>query len=136
MDLLNQFQGFIGSIGFGFFFYLFFHPIERIFKQSSLFIRGIIVPLVFCSATYFYFLFLVKYTYGILNIFYPLSILIGALFYHLFYFEYFDLFYNNLIIKVSTYIKLKSKKLFDIIMKKLKRRKGNGKFRKSKKQNV
>lgn len=135
MSLLNQFQGFIGSIGFGFFFYMFFHPLERIVKKSSLLIKGLIVLSFFLLGTYLYFLFLVKYTYGIMNVFYPLSILIGVLFYHMFYFEKFDDFYIRIINKLSLYIKLKSKKLFVIMNKKLTGRKKHGKFSKSKKQN-
>ena len=135
MNLLNQFQGFIGSIGFGFFFYMFFHPLERSLKKTSLLIKGLIILSSFLLGTYLYFLFLVNYTYGIMNVFYPLSVLLGVLFYHIFYFEKFDDVYIRIINKLSLYIKLKTEKLFVIINKKLARRKRHGKFSKSKKQN-
>lgn len=135
MELLNQFQGFIGSIGFGFFFYMFFHPINNFLNQCNLFVKVVIFLSIFLFLSYLYFLFLVKYTFGIFNIFYPLSILIGVLTYYLFYYESFDRCYFVLISKISSSIKLKRKQLFDIINKKLERRRDNGKISKNKKQN-
>lgn len=137
MDLLNQFQGFIGSIGFGFSFYMVFHPYLKIINRTTIFIKICAIPLFFLIGTYLYFKFLVKYTYGILNIFYPLSIFIGVMFYHLFYYENFEGLYISLIEKISSSIKLKIHKFFDIINKKFKRRKRKDvKCSKSKKQNT
>ena len=58
-----------------------------------------------------------------MNIFYPLSILIGVCFYHIFYFMPFDDFYLRTMAKVRDLIKLKRKKLFAIINKKVKEKK-------------
>lgn len=123
MELLNQFQGFLGSLGIGFFFYMIFHPIYRIFQKASFFIKFPAFLIVFIGGTIFYFMFLIKYNYGIMNIFYPLSILIGVCFYHIFYFMPFDDFYLRTMAKVRDLIKLKRKKLFAIINKKVKEKK-------------
>lgn len=133
MELLNQFQGFIGSVGFGFFFFLFIHPINVVFKKTTPFIKTIIFVFFFLIGTYSYFLFLVKFTFGIMNIFYPLSLVIGSLFYYYFYYEKFNGFYNRIFGCLTSMIKLKYKKLFDIIIKKLKGERKNGKLGKNKK---
>lgn len=134
MELLNQFQGFIGSIGFGFFFNMFFHLIYKIIKKQIIFIKFPICLSIFLFGTYKYYLFLINYTYGIMNIFYPLSIFIGFVFYQFFYYPKFNMFYNRLIMKTQTLIKLKYNKWFDIIMKKKERNK-DVKAIKSEKQN-
>ena len=77
MELINQFQGFIGSIGFGFFFFMIFHPIYKMVKNATFFIKIPSFLITFMLSAYLYFLFLVKYTFGIMSIFYPLSIFIG-----------------------------------------------------------
>ena len=115
MGLLSQFQGFLGTIGFGFFFYMAFHLIYKIVKKSSFFIKIPLFLIMFIGTTILYFSFLVKYTYGIFNIFYPLSFIIGILFYHYFYFIKFDDFYVKLRLKLDKLIKLKVEKLFAII---------------------
>ena len=100
MDLLQQFQGFIGSIGFGFFFLMFFLAVYRFLNKINIFIKGPIFVLVFLLGTYLYFLFLVSYVYGIFNVFYPLSLLIGGMFYYLFFYDDFNKYYYYLIKKV------------------------------------
>lgn len=132
MELLNQFQGFLGSIGFGFFFYLAFHLIYKIVKNHSFFIKFPVFLIIFLFNTYLYFNFLVRYTFGIMNIFYPLSIFLGVLFYNTFYFNDFNKFYNYKINKMQKLIKLKKDKWFAIISKK-KRRKEHVKNIESKK---
>ena len=133
MELLNQFQGFIGSIGFGFFFYMFFHFNFRIYQKTSKFIKIPVFLIIFLGWTVLYFLFLIKYTYGIMNIFYPLSIFIGISFYHVFYFIKFDELYIKLSYKIDKLIKLKIAKVFDIINSKKKEKETNVKITKSKK---
>ena len=118
MELINQFQGFLGTIGFGFFFYMLFHCIYKIVKNSSFFIKFPAFLTMFILSTILYYYFLVKHTFGIFNIFYPLSFLIGILFYHYFYFIKFDDFYEKIRLKMDKLIKLKVKKLFAIIDKK------------------
>jgi hypothetical protein len=132
MELLNQFQGFIGSIGFGFFFYMTFHPIYRALYQSNILIKTPIFIAIFLIFTYSYYLFLSNYVYGILNIFYPLSIVLGIAIYHMFYFSHFNKLYRKVFEKIEKLIKLKLKKWFDIISKK-KKEKQNGKISKNKK---
>ena len=127
MSLLQQFQGFIGSIGFGFFFFMCFHFIYRIFDQITIFIKGVIFLFTFLSGTYLYFMFLVEYVYGIVNVFYPLSIFIGVLFYYLFYYDDFNNYYRYLIKKV----RLKRDRLVDIIKQEMRKRYvKNGKIQK------
>ena len=133
MELLNQFQGFIGSIGFGFFFYMFFHFYFRMYQKTSKFVKIPLFLIIFLGWTVLYFLFLIKYTYGIMNIFYPLSILIGISFYHVFYFIKFDELYFKLSYKIDKLIKLKITKVFDIINSKKKEKETNVKITKSKK---
>lgn len=133
MELLKQFQGFIGSILFGFFFYMLFHAVYRCLQKTSFLIKFPAFLITFLGGTFLYFIFLVKYNYGIMNIFYPLSILIGTCLYHLFYFIPFDSYYLYKIEKVKKLFKLKTKLVFDIISKKMKEKK-NVKITKSKKQ--
>lgn len=135
MELLNQFQGFIGSIGFGFFFFLFYHPLFLFFDKVSVFIKVPINIIIFIGTTYLYFLFLINFTYGILNIFYPFCIVTGLILYRLFYYYYFNNFYLAIFAKISKSIKLKTKKLFDIIKSSKRRKKKDGKWIKNKKQN-
>ena len=132
MELINQFQGFIGTIGFGFFFYMAFHLVYKIVKNSSFFIKIPAFLIMFIFTTLLYYYFLVKYTFGIFNIFYPLSFFIGILFYHYFYFLKFDDFYYKTRLKWDKLIKLKLKKLFAIMDKK-KEGKKNVKIRETKK---
>ena len=127
MSLLQQFQGFIGSIGFGFFFFMCFHFIYRIFEETNLFIKGVIYLITFLSGTYLYFLFLVEFVYGKVNVFYPLSIFIGGMFYYLFYFDSFNKYYYYLIKKA----RLKRDKVVDIIKQEMRKRYvENGKIQK------
>ena len=127
MSLLQQFQGFIGSIGFGFFFFMCFHLIYRIFEATNLFIKGVIYLITFLSGTYLYFLFLVEFVYGKVNVFYPLSIFIGSMFYYLFYFDSFNKYYYHLIKKA----RLKRDKVVDIIKQEMRKRYvENGKIQK------
>ncbi len=123
MELFKQFQGFIGSLGFGFFFYMFIHFIYRVFQKSSNFIKIPSFLITFLIWTLLYFSFLVKFNNGIMNIFYPLSLLIGICFYHRFYFIDFDEYYLYKIEIIEKYFKLKRKMLFAIINKKIKERK-------------
>lgn len=120
MELLNQFQGFIGSIGFGFFFIMFFHFVFCMTKRFNIFLKFIIDIGVFLLFTYLYFLFLLKYTYGILNIFYPLSILIGILFYYMFYYPKFNKFYIDQLSILRKVIQLNYQRTIGIISKKIK----------------
>lgn len=135
MELINQFQGFIGSIGFGFFFFMIFHPIYKMFKNATFFIKIPSFLITFMLSAYLYFLFLVKYTFGIMSIFYPLSIFIGICFYYCFYFESFNCLYDKTLLKIQKVIKLKIEKRFDIIINKIGRKKKYVKTSESKKQN-
>ena len=132
MELIKQFQGFVGSIGFGFFFYMSFHFVYRLTNDKTIFIKGLIYLFCFLFVTYLYYLFLSNYVYGILNIFYPLSIIVGVLFYHFFFFQTFNNYYLYSVEKYKRLIKLKKKKLFDIIIYR-KKRDRNGKIGKNKK---
>ena len=135
MEMINQFQGFIGSIGFGFFFFMIFHPIYKLFKKATFFIKIPSFLIIFILSSYLYFLFLVKYTFGIMSIFYPLSIFIGICFYYCFYFESFNCLYDKTLLKIQKVIKLKIEKRFDIIINKIGRKKKYVKTSESKKQN-
>ena len=135
MELINQFQGFIGSIGFGFFFFMIFHPIYKMVKNATFFIKIPSFLITFMLSAYLYFLFLVKYTFGIMSIFYPLSIFIGICFYYCFYFESFNCLYDKTLLKIQKVIKLKIEKRFDIIINKIGRKKKYVKTSESKKQN-
>lgn len=127
MELINQFQGFLGSIAFGFFFTMLFQFVWNLIKKTSFFIKILIVPTCFIGTTILYFFFLVKYVYGIMNIFYPLAIFIGILFYYFFYYRDFAKYYSY----IGNRIELKRKKGIDIIKKEM--RKQYGKLFKSKK---
>lgn len=86
MNLLQQFQGVLGSLLLGGLFYFFFELLKIGFNHKYLkLIWYIVQPVYFLSAAYIYYLFLCFFTYGIYNFFFTISLFGGIIIYHLFY---------------------------------------------------
>ncbi len=86
MDLLQQFQGVLGSLLLGGLFYFFFHLLNLLLDHRGIrFFWYLLQPVYFFSCTIAYYLFLCTFTYGIYNFFFTLSLLAGFLLYFFFY---------------------------------------------------
>lgn len=129
MTLFEQFQVFLGSIFLGMLFlsiWSFFNTLFYKYKKSL--IRLPFEILLFTALAFIYHQFLVVVCNGILNIFYPLALFIGALVYQKFYAKIINGFNSRLIMKIKKVIKNLLKKLKSIynnikVKFKIKRRK-------------
>ncbi len=86
MDLLQQFQGVLGSLLLGGLFYFGLSIINILLKHRFLIILWyILLPLYFATCTISYYVFMCYFTYGIYNFFFTFSLLGGMLIYHILY---------------------------------------------------
>ena len=77
MDLLNQIQVSIYSLFFGAIFLFFFSFINRLFFKLTI-LKNLMIIFYFLIMTIIYFYLLVILNNGVLRIYYPLFILLGA----------------------------------------------------------
>jgi hypothetical protein len=113
MNLINQFQGVIGSFFIGFFSLMVIHPVTYIWKRIIV-INFILILISSLILTISYYLFLTHFTYGIFNIFFIISLFGGMIIYFVFYSYHFNLIYQN----IDRLIKLKKQRKVAIIKKK------------------
>lgn len=86
MDLLQQFQGVLGSLLLGGLFYFFFHLLNLLLNHRWIRIFWYLLqPVYFFLCTIGYYEFLCYFTYGIYNLFFTLSLLTGMILYYFFY---------------------------------------------------
>lgn len=86
MDLLQQFQGVLGSLLLGGLFYFGLSVINILLKHRFLIVLWyILLPLYFAIFTISYYVFMCYFTYGIYNFFFTFSLLGGMLIYHILY---------------------------------------------------
>ena len=86
MDLLQQFQGVLGSLLLGGLFYFGLSIINILLKHRFLIVLWyILLPLYFITCTISYYVFMCYFTYGIYNFFFTFSLLGGMLIYHILY---------------------------------------------------
>ena len=139
MPLLSQFQTFIGSFFLGSFFLFTWTLFNRIFySQKLFFIRIPFEILLFLLFSKTYYVFLCEYGYGLFNIFYILSLLLGMYFYYRFYAYSFELFFEKVAISLKRIIiipfELKIKIFRDKFKNRRKQRKHDKKIIKKHKQ--
>ena len=125
MNIGQQFQVFLGSIVLGMLFLCLWSLFNAFFyKLKKSIVRLPFETLLFIALAYLYHLFLVAVCDGVLNIFYPLAILIGCIIYQKFYSPRITPVFNRLVNKFLNLIKSlynKVKKIYNKI--KPKRRK-------------
>lgn len=128
MDISQQFQVFLGSIVLGMLFLCLWSLFNAFFyKLKKSIIRLPFETLLFILLAYLYHLFLVAICDGILNIFYPLALLIGCFIYQKFYSPRITPYFNKLVKVISKFIKSlynKAKRFYN--KTKSKRRKKHG----------
>lgn len=110
MDIGQQFQVFLGSIVLGMLFLCLWSLFNAFFyKLKKNIIRLPFETILFISLAYLYHLFLVAICDGVLNVFYPLAILIGCIIYQKFYSPritpYFNKFVNKLLNSIKSLYK-------------------------------
>ena len=128
MDLLQQFQGVIGSLILGGLFCFIFLLFNALLSHRFIKVLWILIqPILFLSFTFLYHVFLCEFTYGIYNIFFTLSLIVGIVIYLLVYHPWIKKRLN----KISNYIEAKilifEKKITCIIKKLFLKRKKNKK---------
>lgn len=136
MTLLVQIQVAIFSFFFGAIFLLFFGFINRLFFKIT-FVKNILIIAYFLLMSIIYFYLLVLLNDGILRIYYPLFIILGAFMYQKFYAPYFLRFYEKIVLLFNKYlinpIRLKINKRKSILKLKKEKRKKHGKRKKKEK---
>ncbi len=134
MDLLNQIQVSIYSLFFGAIFLFFFSFINRLFFKLTI-LKNLMIIFYFLIMTIIYFYLLVILNNGVLRIYYPLFILLGAFLYQKFYAPYVLRFFEKIVSKLNKIfirpIYLKISKIKSILKNKKEKRK-NGKRKKEK----
>ena len=103
MSIEVQIQLIIISILFGFIFMIFYSLINEFFYTSKL--RIIFEFPLFIISTIIYFMLIYKINGGLLNIYYPLFIIIGVLIYIYYYSNYFLSIYTKLHKKLIFFLK-------------------------------
>lgn len=129
MELLQQFQSIIGSIFLGSIFLFCWTLFNRVFYSKKLIIIRIPFEiLLFCLFSYLYYIFICNYSYGIFNIFYIPSLLLGAYLYYRFYAYHFECLFEKTASSINKHlflpIKLKINKLYDKLKKRRKQNRG------------
>lgn len=124
MNLLQQFQGVLGSLLLGGLFYFGLTLINVFLKHRFLYwIYYIFTPLYFFVCVILYYLFLCYFTYGIYNFFFTISLFLGMIIYHILYLPGI----NKLLLPVKNKIDIKMKKIKVKKFHKKKKRKKNKK---------
>ena len=106
MSIGQQFQVFLGSIVLGMLFlclWSLFNAFFYKFKRNIL--RLPFETILFISLAYIYHLFLVAVCDGILNVFYPLALLIGCFIYQKFYSPRITPYFNKIANRFFNFIK-------------------------------
>lgn len=118
MGLLNQFQGVFGSILLGGLFFFCYDLLKSIFKHHYFIWLWIIIQLIFFfTSAYLYYLFMCFFTYGVYNIFFTLSFLLGLILYHVFYASKLNFIYDKIFKKIDSFIIKKQKQIKNLINK-------------------
>ena len=131
MDLLQQFQGVLGSLVLGGLLLFFFHIFQALLKHKYLLVFWYIFQIVyFLGFAIGYYVFLCEYTYGIYNFFFTLSLITGSALYIFFYSEGVKRILKPIIEKIDKSIILKE----DKIKKKIKERKNKVQEKRKKKK--
>ena len=106
MNLNQQFQVFLGSIVLGMLFLCLWSLFNAFFyKLKKSIVRLPFETILFLGFAYLYHLFLVAICDGILNVFYPLALLIGATIYQKFYSPKITPYFNKLVYRLSNFRK-------------------------------
>lgn len=129
MTLFTQIQVFIGSLVMSMIYLFFYSVYNRLFyRWQGKIIRYLLDIIFFSTCAYFYFLFLVDYAKGQLNLHYLLAGLLGLFFYQKFYAKWINLWLEKkmkwLDIKIGQPLSRTISK-FHAIMKKKKRGKAH-----------
>ena len=135
MSLLQQFQSIIGSIFFGSTFLFTWTLFNRVFYSKKVIIIRIPMEiLLFCFFSYLYYVFISSFSYGIFNIFYIPSLILGGYLYYKFYAYHFECFFESAASSINkniiTPFKLKLKKVYDKLKKRRKQRNDKKTFKK------
>ena len=135
MSLLQQFQSIIGSIFFGSTFLFTWTLFNRVFYSKKVIIIRIPMEiLLFCFFSYLYYVFISNFSYGIFNIFYIPSLILGGYLYYKFYAYHFECFFESSASSINkniiTPFKLKLKKVYDKLKKRRKQRNDKKTFKK------
>ncbi len=129
MNLLQQFQGVLGSLLLGGLFYFGLSLINAFFKHRFLYwVYYILTPIYFLICVILYYLFLCYFTYGIYNFFFTISLFLGMIIYHILYLPG----VNKLLLPIKNKIDNKMKKIKFKKFHKKKRQKKNKKARQQK----
>lgn len=135
MTLKTQFQVFLGSIVLGMLFLFLWSLFNAIFiKYKKSIIRLPFETLFFIGVAIIYYVFLIKICEGVLNIFYPLALFVGAGIYQKFYAPRINPYLDLFIKKCKKFIKELSKPfrvLYNKIKVKTKRRKRKNEIKKT-----
>lgn len=119
MELLQQFQGVLGSLLLGGCFCFGFTFFKTFLNHKYLKIIWIPFQICYCLlAAYLYYLFLCVFTYGIYNFFFTLSLILGMIIYVKFYYPKLNVLFAPINEKIE-------KKLKKIKVIKIKRKKKN-----------
>ena len=106
MNLLQQFQGIIGSLILGGLFCFIYLCLKSLLNHKYLIVLWMILqPLYFLLVMSLYHIFLCEFTFGIYNIFFTLSLVVGVCLYLYFYHSKIKI----LLLKVEKKIDLKIK---------------------------
>lgn len=112
MSLKQQFQVFLGSIVLGMLFLCIWSLFNACFyRLKRNLLRLPLETLLFCGLAFIYYRFLVIITSGVLNIFYPLALFLGALIYQKFYSPYINRYINIKIQKLEKKLKTMGNKI-------------------------
>ena len=134
MNLLQQFQGVLGSLMLGGLLLFFFHFFQTFFNHKYLrFFWYAFQALYFLSFAVGYYVFLCEYTYGIYNFFFTLSLISGSFLYLAFYKEGVKRLLNPISKKIDRGIEQKEKKIKQVFQKKRMKRKEKKIMKKNKK---
>lgn len=123
MTLFTQIQVFIGTVALSMLYLFFYSVYNRLFYHwQGKIIRYLLDIIFFSACAYFYFLFLVHYAKGQLNLHYLLAGLLGLFFYQKFYAKWINLWLEKkmkwLDIKIGQPLSRTNSKFRAIIKKK------------------
>lgn len=112
MNINQQFQVFLGSIVLGMLFLCLWSLFNAFFyKLKKSIVRLPFETLFFIALAYLYHLFLVAVCDGVLNIFFPLALLIGCFIYQKFYSPRITPYFNKFVNKTFYLVKSLYKKI-------------------------
>ena len=112
MELLQQFQGVLGSLLLGGCFCFVYNLLRVLFNHKFLVVVWIPLQVIYCLfSSYLYYLFLCVFTYGIYNFFFTISLISGMLIYGKFYYPKLKIIFDRIGNKIDFEIsKIKLKK--------------------------